>query len=139
MPKWAAIYLRVSTDRQTLENQRQALQRVAERRGWEVVAVYSDAGISGAKGRADRPGLDDMLKAAIKGGFDVVMAWSIDRDATSPREWGSLRSQKSSGSGLVRYSGSSGQWLRMPGDSRRLKATADTKRSPLVWLYGQRI
>jgi DNA invertase Pin-like site-specific DNA recombinase len=79
MAKRAAIYVRVSTDRQTLENQRQALQGVAERRGWEVVAVYSDVGISGAKGRTDRPGLDDMLKAAIKGGFDVVMAWSIDR------------------------------------------------------------
>jgi DNA invertase Pin-like site-specific DNA recombinase len=62
-----------------LENQHQVLQGVAERRGWEVVAVYTDAGISGAKGRAERPGLDDMLKAAIKGGFDVVMAWSIDR------------------------------------------------------------
>jgi len=79
MPKRAAIYLRVSTDRQTLENQRQAIQGVADRRAWEVVAVYSDAGISGAKGRADRPGFDDMLNAAIKGGFDVVMAWSIDR------------------------------------------------------------
>src|SRR5215831_800177 len=79
MPKRAAIYLRVSTDRQTLENQRRALQGVAERRGWEVVAVYTDAGISGAKGRAERPGLDDLLKAASKGGFDVVMAWSIDR------------------------------------------------------------
>jgi DNA invertase Pin-like site-specific DNA recombinase len=79
MAKRAAIYLRVSTDRQTLENQRKALEGVAERRGWEIVAVYTDAGISGAKGRADRPGLDDMLNAAIKGGFDVVMAWSIDR------------------------------------------------------------
>ena len=79
MAKRAAIYTRVSTDRQTLENQRQALQGTAERRGWEVVAVYTDAGISGAKGRAERPGLDDMLKAASKGGFDVVMAWSIDR------------------------------------------------------------
>ena len=79
MPKRAAIYLRVSTDRQTLENQRRALQGMAERRGWEVVAVYTDAGISGAKGRADRPGLDQMLKAASKRGFDVVMAWSIDR------------------------------------------------------------
>ena len=39
----------------------------------------SDAGISGAKGRAERPGLDDMLKAASRRGFDVVMAWSIDR------------------------------------------------------------
>jgi DNA invertase Pin-like site-specific DNA recombinase len=77
--KRVAIYTRVSTDRQTLENQRQALKGTAERRGWEVVAVYTDAGISGAKGRAERPGLDDMLKAASKGGFDVVMAWSIDR------------------------------------------------------------
>src|SRR5262245_20752232 len=79
MAKRAVIYIRVSTDRQTLENQRQALTGVAERRGWEVVAVYSDAGISGAKGRAERPSLDDMLKAASKRGFDVVMAWSIDR------------------------------------------------------------
>ena len=79
MAKRVAIYTRVSTDRQTLENQRQALMGTAERRGWEVVAVYTDAGISGAKGRAERPGLDDLLKAASKGGFDVVMAWSIDR------------------------------------------------------------
>jgi DNA invertase Pin-like site-specific DNA recombinase len=79
MAKRAAVYIRVSTDRQTLENQRKALEAVAARRGWEIVAVYTDAGISGAKGRADRPGLDDMLNAAIKGGFDVVMAWSIDR------------------------------------------------------------
>jgi DNA invertase Pin-like site-specific DNA recombinase len=79
MAKRAAIYLRVSTDRQTLENQRQVLQGVADRRGWEIAAVYTDAGISGAKGRADRPGLDQMLKAATKRGFDVVMAWSIDR------------------------------------------------------------
>ena len=79
MAKKAAIYVRVSTDRQTLENQRQALQGVADRRGWEIVAAYTDAGISGSKGRAERPGLDDMLKAASKRGFDVVMAWSIDR------------------------------------------------------------
>jgi len=77
--KRAGIYVRVSTDRQTLVNQRQALQGAAERRGWDVVAVYTDAGISGAKGRADQPGLDDMLKTAFKGRFDVVMAWSIDR------------------------------------------------------------
>jgi DNA invertase Pin-like site-specific DNA recombinase len=58
MAKKAAIYVRVSTDRQTLENQHQALRGVAERRGWEIVAVYTDAGISGAKGRAERPGLE---------------------------------------------------------------------------------
>src|SRR3974390_2994341 len=49
------------------------------RRGWEVVEQYSDAGISGSKGRDDRPGLDQMLKDAQRRRFDVVMAWAIDR------------------------------------------------------------
>src|SRR5215813_8767476 len=75
----AAIYVRVSTDHQTVENQTRELRQVAERRGWEIVHVYSDAGISGAKGRADRPGLDQMLKDASRRKFDIVMAWAIDR------------------------------------------------------------
>ena len=79
MPKRAAIYVRVSTDKQTIANQEQELRRVAERRGWEVVEIYSDAGISGAKGRDQRPGLDLMLKDASRRKFDVVMAWAIDR------------------------------------------------------------
>ena len=41
--------------------------------------IYNDAGISGAKGRADRPGLDLLLKDASRRKFDVVMAWAIDR------------------------------------------------------------
>jgi DNA invertase Pin-like site-specific DNA recombinase len=45
----AALYVRVSTDRQTVENQELQLRQVAERRGWEVVEIYSDAGVSGAK------------------------------------------------------------------------------------------
>jgi DNA invertase Pin-like site-specific DNA recombinase len=76
----AAIYARVSTDSQTVENQIQELRRVAERRGWEIVGeVYTDAGISGAKGRTQRPGLDQLLKDASRRKFDVVMAWAIDR------------------------------------------------------------
>ena len=51
MTKRAAIYVRVSTDRQTVENQVRELRRIAERRGWEIVEEYRDAGISGAKGR----------------------------------------------------------------------------------------
>ena len=42
-------------------------------------AQYHDAGISGAKGRDGRPGLDQMLKDASKRKFDVIMAWAIDR------------------------------------------------------------
>jgi DNA invertase Pin-like site-specific DNA recombinase len=40
----AAIYVRVSTDGQTVENQRRVLETVAERRGWPVVATYKDNG-----------------------------------------------------------------------------------------------
>jgi DNA invertase Pin-like site-specific DNA recombinase len=79
MHKRAAIYVRVSTDKQTVENQVAALRQIAEQRGWEVVAQYSDAGISGAKGRDGRPGLDQMLKDASRRKFDVIMAWAIDR------------------------------------------------------------
>src|SRR6516162_7900659 len=77
--KRAAIYVRVSTDKQTIENQVAALRQVAERRGWKVAEQYSDAGISGAKGREGRPGLDQMLKDTSKRRFDVVMSWAIDR------------------------------------------------------------
>jgi DNA invertase Pin-like site-specific DNA recombinase len=75
----AAIYARVSTDSQTVENQIRELKQIAARRGWEVVEVYTDAGISGAKGRAQRPGLDQMLKDASRRKFDVVMCWATDR------------------------------------------------------------
>jgi DNA invertase Pin-like site-specific DNA recombinase len=79
MAKRAALYVRVSTDGQTVENQIRELRQVAQRRGWEVVEVYNDAGISGAKGRNGRPGLDSMLKDASRRKFDVAMAWAIDR------------------------------------------------------------
>jgi DNA invertase Pin-like site-specific DNA recombinase len=51
----------------------------AEVRGWAIAAVYADQGISGAKGRADRPQLDAMLKDAVRRRFDVVMCWAVDR------------------------------------------------------------
>jgi len=75
----AAIYLRVSTDGQTTENQRRLLIEVAERTGWDVVEVYEDHGVSGAKGRDQRPAFDRLCKDANRRKFDVVMAWSVDR------------------------------------------------------------
>jgi DNA invertase Pin-like site-specific DNA recombinase len=77
--KRVAIYARVSTDGQTSENQTRELRAVAERHGWEVVHEFIDAGISGAKGRDQRPAFDRMLKSAIRRDFDVIMAWSVDR------------------------------------------------------------
>jgi DNA invertase Pin-like site-specific DNA recombinase len=79
MTKRAAIYVRVSTDNQTIDNQVQALRQIADRRGWQVVEQYTDADISGSKGRDGRPSLDQMLKDASRRKFDVIMAWAIDR------------------------------------------------------------
>ena len=75
----AALYLRVSTDGQTTENQRLELEAVAAHRKWEIVGVYEDAGISGAKGRNGRPEFDSLCQDATRGQIDVVMAWSVDR------------------------------------------------------------
>jgi DNA invertase Pin-like site-specific DNA recombinase len=77
--KRVAIYLRVSTSGQTVENQRRELEAVAQRHGWAVVATFDDAGVSGAKGREKRPGLDALLKAVARREVDIVAAWSVDR------------------------------------------------------------
>jgi DNA invertase Pin-like site-specific DNA recombinase len=78
-PRRVAFYVRVSTKDQTTENQRRELQEVAERAGWNVVEVYCDEGISGAKGRDKRPGFDALMKAVTRREVDLVAAWSVDR------------------------------------------------------------
>ena len=79
-PKRAAIYARVSTQKnQTPQNQIIRLREVADRAGWEVVEEFVDKGISGAKGRDQRPAFDRLYKAATRREIDVIMAWSVDR------------------------------------------------------------
>lgn len=77
--KKAGLYVRVSQDSQTVENQLLVLHEVAKRSGWEVIHVFSDEGISGAKGRDKRPGYDALLKAVARHEVQVVAAWSVDR------------------------------------------------------------
>src|SRR5205085_1096958 len=77
--KRAVLYLRVSTIDQTTANQERELRAVAERMGCEIVKVYKDHGISGAKGREKRPAFDALCRDATKRQFDMVMAWSVDR------------------------------------------------------------
>lgn len=74
-----AFYLRVSTDEQTIANQKRDLDEVARRLGWEVVAVYADEGISGSKGRDARPQFDELLKSVARKEFDLIAAWSVCR------------------------------------------------------------
>lgn len=79
MQKRVAIYARVSTDEQSTEAQVAALRSVADSRAYAVFDVYIDHGISGSKGRDKRPQFDRLQKDAVRGRFDLVMAWSVDR------------------------------------------------------------
>ncbi len=77
--KKIALYARVSTTGQTTDNQLAELREVASRHDWDIVAEFVDHGISGAKGRDQRPEFDAMLKAAMRREFDLIAAWSVDR------------------------------------------------------------
>lgn len=74
MSKRVAIYVRVSTDEQTVDNQGPEVEQVAAARG-EVVKRYQEVG-SAAK---HRPAFETMLKDARRGAFDVLVIWAIDR------------------------------------------------------------
>lgn len=72
----AAIYLRVSTDKQTTAAQRKELREICKRRRWENVVEYEDV-ISGAK--FTRTGLDKMMAEIRRGRLDVVLCYKLDR------------------------------------------------------------
>jgi DNA invertase Pin-like site-specific DNA recombinase len=80
----AALYMRVSTVDQHPETQLLDLRPMAAQRGFEVIEEYTDR-ISGAKAR--RPGLDQMMRDARRGRFDVVLTWAGDRIARSTRHF----------------------------------------------------
>jgi DNA invertase Pin-like site-specific DNA recombinase len=92
MPKRVAIYVRVSTDGQTVQNQLGELRQVADRHGWQIVRIYADEGISGTKGREGRPEFDKLLKAIARREIDMVAAWSVDRLGRSLKDLVSLLS-----------------------------------------------
>ena len=75
MTKHAAVYLRVSTDEQTIDNQRPELERVAEARGLVIVATYAEH----ASAARRRPAFDRMMTDARRGTFEVLLVWSLDR------------------------------------------------------------
>jgi len=97
-PKTVALYARVSTDGQSTENQLRELRAAIARHGWTIVAEYVDRGVSGAKGRKDRPCFDALLNAVARKEFDMIGAWSVDRLGRSLQDLvgflGDLQSKK---------------------------------------------
>ena len=83
--KKCAVYARVSTLKQHVETQLYDLRQLAQKRGFEVVAEYTDHGVSGAKAR--RPGLDALMTDARKRKFSVVLVTAFDRVARSTKHF----------------------------------------------------
>ena len=79
-----ALYSRVSTPEQNLDNQLYQLREMAARRGHSIVHEYTDVG-SGSKAR--RVGLDTLLADAHRGKFDVVLVVAFDRLARSVKHF----------------------------------------------------
>ncbi|MBZ5689199.1 MAG: recombinase family protein [Acidobacteriia bacterium] len=77
MMKTVALYCRVSTSKQTNENQLPELRAFAERQGWTVVKEYTDT-ITGS-GKRKREAFDDMMDAASRHEFDLLLFWKLDR------------------------------------------------------------
>jgi DNA invertase Pin-like site-specific DNA recombinase len=76
--------MRVSTVDQHPESQLHDLRLMAQQRGYDLVGEYTDR-ITGTK--AKRPGLDNLLRDARRGCFDVVLVWASDRLARSVRHF----------------------------------------------------
>ena len=70
----AAIYVRVSTDRQTTENQLADLQRLAQARDMQVT-IYEEVESAVKK----RPVLENMLSDCRAGKVQAVLVWALDR------------------------------------------------------------
>ena len=83
--KKCAVYARVSTPEQHVKTQLYDLRQLAAQRGFEVIAEYTDHGVSGAKAR--RPGLDTLMADARKRKFSVVLVAAFDRMARSTKHF----------------------------------------------------
>ena len=87
-----AIYVRVSTQQQTTENQLLELYEVCERNDWTVVEEYNET-VSGTKGQSDREELNRMMIDASRRKFEKVVVWSVDRIGRDMKHLVSVLSQ----------------------------------------------
>jgi DNA invertase Pin-like site-specific DNA recombinase len=88
--KRAAIYFGSQPPIRQPQTKERELREIASRSGLDIVKVYKDYGISGAKGRDKCPGFDALCRDATKRQFDVVMTWPVDRLGRSLQDFGNL-------------------------------------------------
>jgi site-specific DNA recombinase len=72
------VSMREQVDGHSLDAQEKNITDYAAAQGWNLVKIYTDAGIS-AKKDSHRPALDDLMADAAAGKFDVILVDKVDR------------------------------------------------------------
>lgn len=89
-PRKAAIYLRISLDREmdglAIDRQREQCEALAAYRQWEVVETYVDQSKSATDRTKVRPAYDQMVADYKAGAFDAIICYDLDRLTRQPRQ-----------------------------------------------------
>lgn len=75
-----AVYLRVSTNHQSMDSQREELLGYCQRRGWRDVQVFEDCASGAAQNRAS---LDKLMALVRRGKVETLVTYKLDRLARS--------------------------------------------------------
>lgn len=77
--KYAFAYLRVSTEEQTVQNQKLALEKWAQGNSYQILDFFEDSAVSGKIPAAQRQGFQEMLELVKTTGVDAVLVYELSR------------------------------------------------------------
>jgi DNA invertase Pin-like site-specific DNA recombinase len=77
--KYAFAYLRVSTEEQTVQNQKLALEKWAQGNNYQILDFFEDSAVSGKVPAIQRRGFQDMLELVKSAGVDAVLVYELSR------------------------------------------------------------
>jgi putative DNA-invertase from lambdoid prophage Rac len=77
--KYALAYLRVSTEEQTVLNQKMALQKWSYEHNYQILDFFEDSAISGKIPAIDRYGFRDLLELVKTAAVDAVLVYELSR------------------------------------------------------------
>ena len=76
---YAFGYLRVSTEEQTILNQRIAIKKWASDNDYEILEFFEDASVSGKVAAINRPAFNEMLEIVRNEQVDAVIVYELSR------------------------------------------------------------
>jgi putative DNA-invertase from lambdoid prophage Rac len=77
--KYAVAYLRVSTEEQTVQNQKLALEKWARENNYQILEFFEDPAVSGRVPATQRSGFQEMLELVKITKVDAVLVYELSR------------------------------------------------------------